>query len=233
MNSLPTSIHPLSESVEMYLKTAFELGAGGGVVPISALADRLGISPVSATEMVHRLEAEGLVEHTPYRGVCLSPHGLERARQVLRRHRLWEDFLYTELNLGWVEVHDMACSLEHAVDETVTEALAEWLDHPSTCPHGNPIPGEAGVLAQSGLEMTELAEGETAVVIRVRPERTDVLAYLDARQLRPGTAFTLQTRESLDGTLVLAVDGRTAIVGQSVASHVIVLPAHGMESPPA
>jgi DtxR family Mn-dependent transcriptional regulator len=206
----------------MYLKTIFELGRGGAHVPISSVADRLGISPVSATEMVHRLELEDLVEHTRYRGVRLSALGLERAEHVLRRHRLWECFLFAELGLGWAEIHDLACSLEHTVDESVTEPLAARLGHPSVCPHGNPIPGAPERVDGEGVELGELSDGESAVVIRIRPEREDVLAYLDSREIRPGAVVTLDSRESLDGTLILDRDGDVVTIGQSVASHVIV-----------
>lgn len=219
-STTPTDV--LSESVEMYLKTVFELGASGNYVPISALAAHLDISPVSATEMVHRLESEALFEHTPYRGVRLSSLGGERAQQVLRRHRLWECFLYDKLGLGWAEVHDLACALEHAVDQTVTEPLAEWLGQPLTCPHGNPVPYSTQAQAMDGIVLTRLEKGDTGEVMRIRPERADVLAYLDARGLRPGVQVTLVGREALDGTLVLAGSGGTVVVGENVAAHVVV-----------
>jgi len=214
----------LSESVEMYLKTVFELAAGGDFVPISAVASQLDISPVSATEMVHRLQAEGLFEHTPYRGVRLSPLGSSRAQQILRRHRLWECFLHGRLGIGWVEVHDLACALEHAVDQSVTEPLADWLGQPAFCPHGNPIPDAPGALPTEGKELTKLAVGESAVVERIRPERSDILAYLAARELLPQAMVTLKSKEELDGTLVLALGNKTVVVGESVAAHVLVRP---------
>jgi DtxR family Mn-dependent transcriptional regulator len=82
--------HRFSESAEMYLKTIAELSAGDSMVPVTALAEQLAISTVSASEMVHKLQAQGLVGHTPYKGVRLTPEGTRRANIVLRRHRLWE-----------------------------------------------------------------------------------------------------------------------------------------------
>ncbi len=231
-----TEIRPrsdaLSESVEMYLKTVFELGAAGDFVPISAVAGQLDISPVSATEMVHRLEAEDLFEHVPYRGVRLSPLGQKRAQEILRRHRLWECFLDGRLGIGWVEVHDLACALEHAVDQTVTEPLAEWLGQPAFCPHGNPIPDSPGAVPMEGKELTELALGESGVVMRIRPERTDILAYLEARELRPGAQITVNGKEALDGTLALALGDKMVVVGESVAAHVLVRPTPESETIP-
>ena len=96
---------PFNESVEMYLKTASELTAGDSPVPISALADRLGVSAVSATEMVHRLCERGLLDHKPYKGVILTADGDRRAYRVIRRHRLWECFLADHRSLLGPRLH--------------------------------------------------------------------------------------------------------------------------------
>ena len=138
---MATSIGP---SPEMYLKSLWELSSDGEPVGIASVAARLGISPVSASEMIHRLEERQLVQYQRYRGVRLTRLGWEHARSLIRRHRLWERFLADELGLPWESVHDLACELEHAVGAEVTEALADRLGQPSTCPHGNPIPTASG-----------------------------------------------------------------------------------------
>jgi DtxR family Mn-dependent transcriptional regulator len=132
------------ESAEMYLKSIYELMDETQVVPISMLAERLGITVVSATEMVHRMQDQGFVEHVPYKGVTLTQNGQLSARAILRRQRLWECFLFEELNLPWERVYDLACKLEHAAGPEVTEALAAQLNEPARCPHGNPIPNAEG-----------------------------------------------------------------------------------------
>lgn len=129
------------ESAEMYLKTIAELTAFDPVTPISSVADRMEVSPVSATEMVHRLRDRSLVEHLPYKGVRLTGAGWGKATAVIRRHRLWEVFLVERLGYAWSEVHGLACRLEHASDMDLTERLADLLGSPAACPHGNPIPG--------------------------------------------------------------------------------------------
>jgi DtxR family Mn-dependent transcriptional regulator len=129
-----------SESIEMYLKSVCELEIGQSPVAISQLAQRLGVSSPSTIEMVKRLAEQALVTHTPYKGVELTQKGRKRAHNILRRHRLWERFLTDKLGLAWESVHDYACRLEHATAPEVTKALAEFLEHPATCPHGNPIP---------------------------------------------------------------------------------------------
>jgi len=121
---------PLTRSPEMYLKSLWELSAGGERVGIATVAARLGTNPVSASEMIQRLEKRHLVEHQRYRGVRLTRPGRDHARALIRRHRLWERFLADELSLPWEGVHDLACELEHSVGAEVTEALADRLGHP-------------------------------------------------------------------------------------------------------
>ncbi|MFM8426637.1 MAG: metal-dependent transcriptional regulator, partial [Chloroflexota bacterium] len=106
------SVLQLSESTEMYLKALVELGNSD--VAISRLAERLSVTHVSANEMMRRLVDQGLVTHTPYKGVTLTKEGREAATNVIRRQRLWECFLYDHLNIEWAKVYEFACSLEHA-----------------------------------------------------------------------------------------------------------------------
>ena len=121
---------------EEYLEAIYRLGGQDNPVPLSSLADHLDLSAPSVNEMVRRLEEQGLVSYTPYRGVLLREDGLCQALAVIRRHRLWELFLTDMLGLPWDMVHEVACSLEHAASERVTEKLAELLDNPQRCPHG-------------------------------------------------------------------------------------------------
>jgi DtxR family Mn-dependent transcriptional regulator len=133
-------LHHFAESEEMYLKTIAEITHPGKLIPVTSIAERLSISTVSASEMVHRLQDRGLVEHTPYKGVKLTEDGSERAEGILRRHRLWECFLTEHLGLPRAHVHDLACRLEHVSTDMLTDALDEYLELPAFCPHGNAIP---------------------------------------------------------------------------------------------
>ena len=137
---------PESESREMYLKSIYEIADGEEPVAVSLLAKRMGVSPVSAAEMVKRLEAGKLIIHTPYKGVILTDTGQHRALIVIRRQRLWGRFLADHLDIPWSHVYDVSCRLEHATDAAVTEALAVFLKNPTICPHGHPIPDANGML---------------------------------------------------------------------------------------
>lgn len=221
--TLPKAAPSLTESVEMYLKAVFELGPEEEFVSISSVAGRLGITVVSATEKVHRLERAGLFSHEPYRGVKLSAAGRLQAGQVVRRHRLWECFLHARLGVGWAAVHDLACSLEHAVGDEVTEPLAVLLGHPAVCPHGNPIPGAAAPLHVAfESQLDQLPDGETAELVRIRPETTELLEYLEARQILPGLHLTRTGQEPMDGAMFFESDVGPLVVGPAVAAHLVV-----------
>jgi DtxR family Mn-dependent transcriptional regulator len=213
----------IGESAEMYLKSIHELQVDATIVPISSLATRLGITAVSATEMIHRLVDQGLVEHLPYKGVALTIRGLQSARAILRRQRLWECWLYERLGLAWEQVYDLACHLEHAAGPEVTEALAIYLSEPSHCPHGNPIPSERGELAApGGRPLSELKPGEQAVLRRIEPVDTPSLSLLAEYGLRPGQEIELQSIEPVDGLRRLRLGDDQVVVGSQLASLVYV-----------
>lgn len=213
-----------NESVEMYLKTVCELAAGGDVpVPISALAKRLSISTVSATEMVHRLCEQGLLKHTPYKGVTLTADGKQRALRVIRRHRLWECFLADHLDIAWQAVHDNACQLEHATANEVTEALAAFLNEPTTCPHGNPIPTTDGrVSLPDDRPLSELTPGDRGAITRIHPESRLLLDYLAARELVPGQSIVFDEVAPLNGPLMVTVGEDVHALGREVAARIFV-----------
>jgi DtxR family Mn-dependent transcriptional regulator len=212
------------ESAEMYLKSLLELGGDETHVPISALAERLSVSPISATERVHRLQSEAQLDHRPYQGVRLTRQGRSAALRVVRRHRLWERFLRDRLGLGWVQVHALACQLEHAVGDEVTEALAVQLGEPSTCPHGNPIPSRKGDLSRpGGMPLSDLPLGSSASVLRIEPETAEVLASVAQAGLRPGSRL-LREADAASGGLRLRIDGRAQRLSPPIARHVVVAP---------
>lgn len=211
----------LSESTEMYLKAMAELGDRD--VAIARLAERLGVTPVSANEMMRRLSEQGLVKHTPYKGVTLTKKGREAAANVLRRQRLWEVFLFEHLKIEWAKIYELACSLEHATAPEVTEALAAFLGNPTVCPRGNPIPDEQGMFEPlNGRPLREAAVGETVRVRAVNATATEVLKYLQEKGILPGQTIKVIEAAPLEGPLTLLVNGKEVALGLSMAEFVIV-----------
>ena len=212
----------LSESTEMYLKAMAELGVGE-VVAVGRLAGRLGVTNVSANEMVHRLTDSGLLSHTPYKGVSLTEDGRTAACSVLRRQRLWECFLYEHLKIEWAKLYELACSLEHATAPEVTEALAVFLGDPKFCPRGNPIPAADGSIPPlDGILLREAQIGARVRVLAVNATETDVLKYLQERNILPGRELTIVEAAPLDGPLTVNVDGKDVALGLQLAEFVIV-----------
>ena len=133
-----------TRSQEDYLKALYQLHGDQRPVPTRDLAQRLGISSPSVSEMVTRLSAQGLVEHDRYRGQQLTREGRKVALELVRHHRLLELFLMKELGYSWEEVHAEAEALEHVISETLEARIAAHLGYPTVDPHGDPIPDSKG-----------------------------------------------------------------------------------------
>ncbi len=224
-------LHEFAESEEMYLKTIAEISRHGHLVPVTNIAERLRISTVSASEMVHRLQDRGLLKHTPYKGVRLTDDGWNRAGGILRRHRLWELFLTEHLELPWKLVHDFACQLEHVSEDALTDALDKYLGLPSFCPHGNPIPPSQGVLeVRAATPLSDLDVGQDGTVLCIREEDGEILEYLDARRIRPGCRVRIEEIAPYDGPRSVLVDEETQVLGREVAEHILIELVHDNET---
>lgn len=212
----------LSESTEMYLKAMVEI-SDRDVVAIGRLAERLGVTPVSANEMVRKLGEQGLVSHTPYKGVNLTKKGREVACNVLRRQRLWECFLYDHLKIEWAQVYEFACALEHATAPEVTEALAGFLGNPKTCPRGNPIPAVDGSFKPlDAIPLSEVKLGQSAQIVAVNATVTDVLKYLQEKNILPGSELVVVEVAPMNGPLTLRIGSKDVALGLSMAEFVLV-----------
>lgn len=210
----------LSESIEMYLKSLAELSRDEPVA-ISRLAERLSVTPVSANEMIRKLSEQGLVTHLPYKGVSLTERGREVAVNVLRRQRLWELFLYKHLEIEWAKVYELACSLEHATDPEVADALSVFLGNPGICPRGNPIPARDGTFTPlDAPSLNELSVGTSARVLAVNAVETNVSRYLQERSILPGQELTVLEAAPLEGPLTIKVNEREMVVGLQIAQFV-------------
>jgi DtxR family transcriptional regulator, Mn-dependent transcriptional regulator len=210
-----------SESREMYLKTIYELKHGDEPVAISSVARRLGVSAVSASEMIKILAEDGFVDHQPYKGVTLTQPGCERALRVVRRQRLWGRFLTDHLNIPWEQVYDFACRLEHATDDTVTEAMAKFLGHPKICPHGNPIPSADGVVDHTPtLPLTEIKLGQQVKILQIDQPETTLCVYLAKHSLLPGTELTFIEEAPYNGPLTVRIKDLEVAVGREIASRI-------------
>ncbi len=175
----PTDVR-LTRSQEDYLKSLYLLGGDQRPVPTRELAQRLGISSPSVSEMVTRLAAHGLVEHDRYRGQQLTREGRKVALELVRHHRLIEMFLVRVLRYRWDEVHEEAERLEHVISERMEQRIFELLGRPEIDPHGHAIPSLGGkVRAVRTRALDEAQAGEKVVVAGVSDEGSSKLRKLE------------------------------------------------------
>lgn len=210
-----------TDSMEQYLQTICKLSSEQSPVALSALADQMRISSVSANEMIKKLVARGLVAYEPYKGVTLTAEGQTQALRVIRRHRLWERFLTDVLGLPWDRVHEEACQLEHATSALVEERLAQFLNEPETCPHGHPLAG-AECCREEGLPLSEMEPGQRAVVLRVAEHNAELLRYLAELELRPQAVIEVEEVAPFDGPLTVRIGECSRVIGRQVASQITV-----------
>jgi DtxR family transcriptional regulator, Mn-dependent transcriptional regulator len=207
------------EGVENYAKAIYELqGRGGGSVGTTAVAERVGVAPASASGMLRRLADEGLVEYEPYRGARLTKEGERVALEVIRHHRLLELFLAEVLGMPWDRVHEEAEVLEHHISEDLEELIAAKLGEPARDPHGDPIPNrELAVADEETTSLAELDTGVKAVLERVSDSDPEMLRYLDSRGIRPGTTLTVTGREPFEGPVSVRTGNREHALGLPLA----------------
>lgn len=207
--------------VEEYLETIQSLTEEGVPVIQARIAERLGRTAPSVSEMLDRLAADGYVERTG-RSISLTDQGRVLADSVIRKHRLAERLLVDVIGLPWHKAHIEAGRWEHVISDEVELRLVELLGNPTTCPHGNPIPGAVGdddVQAEQ-VSLAEVQPGDTVRLERITEEvELDMasLVYLDEHGLIPGRSAFVR-RRAADGTLTLDVDG-TAVDLDSALCH--------------
>jgi DtxR family transcriptional regulator, Mn-dependent transcriptional regulator len=206
---MPHRSDPRSAAVEDYAKAIYALETrGDGVVTTTALAERLGVTPASASGMVRRLDELGLVTHRPYRGVALTEPGKRVALEVLRHHRLLELYLAETLGVPWDRVHAEAEVLEHHISEELEALIAAKLGHPTRDPHGDPIPTAELTIDEAPSEsLAALEPGSRGRFTRVSDQDPEMLRYLDERGIRPGDACEVVDRHPFDGPLFVRFAG--------------------------
>jgi DtxR family Mn-dependent transcriptional regulator len=203
------------ERVEDYLGAIYRLRVTSeSPVPLSALSEHFGFSPVSIHEMVQKLSQRGWIHYHPYRGVKLTEQGEVVAIALLRRHRLWERFLTDVLQIPWAEAHDIAGALEHAAPESVTERLSNLLGDPASCPHGEPIPPSANLHVDHSLSSVPV--GVSWRVTRIAPESAELLRAVQEWGLLPGSRVSII--EQQDTAVMVKLDDRLVCVPQESAS---------------
>jgi DtxR family transcriptional regulator, Mn-dependent transcriptional regulator len=209
----------LSEAVQDYAKAIYVLESRGeGAVTTNAIAERMGVTPASASAMVKKLAAMALVAHQPYHGVTLTPHGKDVALEILRHHRLLELYLAEALGVPWDRVHDEAEVLEHVLSEELEELIAAKLGNPTHDPHGSPIPTRDGQIEEAlAVPLQALAAGARGTFVRISDADPAMLRYLSERGIAPGDDFEVVEKQPFDGPLFARFGDAVHVLGGELA----------------
>jgi DtxR family transcriptional regulator, Mn-dependent transcriptional regulator len=203
--------HDLSDAIQDYVKAVYRLEEGGGRVTTTALA----------TAMLKKLSALDLVERAPYRGVRLTAQGRQVALEVVRHHRLLEQYLAETLDLPIEAVHDEADRLEHGLSEELEALIDARLGYPTHDPHGDPIPNDRLELADAGVRpLAALDEGERATVRRVPDTDAGLLRYLSELSLLPGRLVELRRSAPFGGPLTVRAGGSEHAISRELAGQI-------------
>jgi len=216
----------LSENIQDYLKHIYELTRSGGTASTSQLAEVLGISSASVTNMIQKLSVTTppYVIYKKHHGVKLTDAGQQVALKIIRRHRLIEHYLVNALGYSWDEVHTEAEVLEHAMSPLLEERIDAALGHPEFDLHGDPIPdADLNLPEMDQIALSNLEVGKSGFVFRVPHENPEILRYLDKCGMHPGAHIKLITRTPYDHTMqirILDTDEET-VIGPNLGNQIM------------
>lgn len=205
--------------IEDYLEAIHRLQEKNKVARTNDLAKMLNVALGTVTNTVERLEREGYIIHVPYKGVKLTEKGDKIALQVLRRHRLSERLLTDILHIDWDKVHEAACKLEHGMTEEILNSIEKILNHPKTCPHGNPIPSQQGKIVEEDFEnLAQLDTNERSTIVKIANENQELLHYLSKMGVAPGVLVEIVEKAPFGGPITIKINKVTHALSLEVAS---------------
>ena len=224
---------PLSATVEEYLEMIYNMNMEDEVVIGARLAEKFRVAPPTVTEMLKRLVRDGYVEMDNRRQVTLTEAGNQAAEAVLRRHRLTERFLVDMLGMQWHQVHEEACRLEHFISGAVEARVITTLNNPTTCPHGNPIPGSVAnarsyLKDKGAIRLSSVGVGEVVAILcisEVVEDEEGLILYLHEKGLTPGTQLTVLGEDDgggneQDESFRVQVDGREVCISKASSAKI-------------
>lgn len=197
-----------SQTVENYIKAIFQISEKeGGMVSTSDLALHLGTTAASVTDMLKKLADQKAILYQRYKGVNLTHDGNAMAIQLIRKHRLWETFLHSKLDISWDEVHEIAEELEHVKSKILIDKLDQFLGNPKFDPHGDPIPDSHGKFTlRSQQPLNQVSIGQTVKMVGVKDHDQSFLKYLDSIPLALDHTITVKECIDFDKSMVIQIN---------------------------
>jgi DtxR family Mn-dependent transcriptional regulator len=211
-------------SKEDYLSIIFKnLDVNGEIKP-NLIADKLSISNAAVTDMLKKLSKDGYILYKKYKGIKLSLNGENYARNIVRRHRIWEVYLYQVIGMSWDKVHDEANRLEHSSSDDLINRLEIILNYPEYDPHGDPIPSREGKMPKVKKQkpLSDLLEGESGKVIRVNDYNDKFLGYITELGIKLKENIIVKQKRTFDKSMLVVIKGKSWNISNNLAQNVFV-----------
>ncbi|WP_257669282.1 metal-dependent transcriptional regulator [Parapedobacter tibetensis] len=223
-DNLPTFALMLSDTEENYLKALLRITVeqdSAGEAGTNQLAGKLNVRPATATDMLKKLKEKQLVNYEKYGKISLTDTGRDLAIAIVRKHRLWETFLFDKLGFSWDEVHDIAEQLEHIKSEKLVEQLDKFLGYPQFDPHGDAIPTADGdYINEARLTLAEASEGKHYTIIAVKDNSPSFLQYVSQMGIGIHSQTKVLQKYAFDHSMALEVDGTKINISDKVAQNI-------------
>ena len=212
-------------SKEDYLTTIYRHRTNDGGIKATMVAERLDISNAAVTDMMKKLSRDGFVEYKRYKDIKLTNEGEAYARNMIRRHRIWELFLQRIVGMPWDKVHDEAEQLEHSSSDELINRLEEILDYPQFDPHGDPIPDKNGMLPKQKktIPLSMIETGEMVEVVRVNDFDNGFLNYLSEIGLELNKKLLVKNILDFDKSMLISIDKNEMNISNTIAANIFVV----------
>lgn len=211
-------------SKEDYLSTIYKLRDDSGEIKPNLIAESLDISNAAVTDMLRKLSTDGFVKYKKYKGIKLTAEGENYAKNMVRRHRIWETFLHQVLGMPWDKVHDEAEMLEHSSSDELINRIEEYMNYPESDPHGYPIPDRKGKLPKhkNAVAISELNINDKVEVIRVNDTHKGMLGYISKIGIELGKELVIKDILQFDGSMLLKINDKEVNISKAIASNIFV-----------
>ncbi len=211
-------------SKEDYLSAIYKYRENDGNIKANIIAEKLSVSNAAVTDMLKKLSKDGYVDYKRYKGIKLSEDGEDYARNMVRRHRIWEVFLHQVVGIPWDEVHEEAHNLEHSASDSLINRMEEMLDFPAFDPHGDPIPSKDGKIPKQkkNISLSFLKADNKAKVVRVNDFDNNFLSYISKIGIKLGKEIFVKQVLDFDRSMLVVVNGKETNISSTIASNIFV-----------
>ncbi len=211
-------------SKEDYLSAIYKYRETDGTIKANIIAEKLSVSGAAVTDMLKKLSKDGYVDYKKYKEIKLSPEGEDYARNMVRRHRIWEVFLHQVVGVPWDELHEEAHNLEHGSSDALINRMEEMLDYPEFDPHGDPIPSKDGTLPSlaENISLSNVSENENAKVVRVNDFDNSFLNYISKIGIHLGEKIFVKEKLGFDKSMMISINDKDINISNTIASNIFV-----------